>query len=59
MYFSNRIITISKMTTETQNSYLFISQTLSKQEYYAQSGNKNQLLVVIKQVHPDFYLEST
>ena len=47
MYFSNRIITISKMTTETQNSYLFISQTLSKQEYYAQSGNKNQSLVVI------------
>ncbi len=34
------------MTTETQNSYLFISQTLSKQEYYAQSGNKNQLVLL-------------
>lgn len=35
------------MTTETQNVYLFISQTLNKQEYYAQSGNKSQLVVVI------------
>jgi len=35
------------MITETRNVYLFISQTLSKQGYDAQSGNKSQLVVVI------------